>query len=545
MKITSPIEKKSREFCKASTRDDGSQFMEMLGNVEGVSQSLEAPSHHGRDCQEVNPMKTTKWKLESGHSKNNRGSTSGKRNSLDTISITSHDLILGFDLNIAPQEVDLGAKISKDAETDPNHKKKEIQSQNWDSKDARSHGELQKASESSHLEDTRITPPEICAIFSPQPIKTVNHSQCNIGVDMQSFKEHTPIAVCSAAAIFFTGNLVDFIQELYVQGTTHGRILIQAGKEIWTQELLLPYVYFILTLNPTIHTWERIKKITGYVFRAYHLWYMESNTNFDNEHLSRFVLWHTDVIYQTCKNPFVYDMVQGKGRESLHNKPGKKMSTIPRILQLVYGTLDDGGFYKFRSQKSFLRNHLSTTWKSDFVRGYPDANFASSSTETFEIIWKTKSHEISEAGRAIVWPSKFGDTSRRDDHVLLVHEDIEKYMMKENDNEVKRFVHQWKVEFESMISSTKTHKVFQNLPVGDLELFGWGFDYYISRFGKRIRKDSGLSPSFEYNVKLFDNFLNKKPGSGINKTFWTNFGKHISFEQNRCARKRVKSSEKQ
>ncbi|KAH9814651.1 hypothetical protein DFH28DRAFT_1082827 [Melampsora americana] len=383
-------------------------------------------------------------------------------------------------------------------------------------------------------------------IFSPQPTSTLNDGKVHIGVDMQKLKDHDPIVMCSSAAVHFTQEFLSAIRNKYKFGRAPGSDMIKVGENIWTFETLLPHVYFLSTLNPSLAMWKRLKEITASVCRAYHLWYLKSEDNkeVDLEQLSRFLLWHTDVLYQACRNHAIRKLVEKGGNETFRDLMLKRMSTLPQMLQLVHGTVNGFDILRYRTKTCFLQNYFSISWKSDLIRGYPDATLVSNRDKSILDIWKTKSKDIMEAGRTVFWPNNLLYDSE-EKSILLVDEDVERDIENEKNVAVRDFLIKWKFQFEEMISSTMKQTFTHNLPVSDLECYCLGFDHLTSIYSKRSHFSTGLSSSVEYNVKLFANFLSHDfsiphPGTGIHPKFWGKFSKKLSFDHGRSIRRNAK-----
>ncbi|EGG08717.1 uncharacterized protein MELLADRAFT_61689 [Melampsora larici-populina 98AG31] len=457
--------------------------------------------------------------------------------------------LFGFDLNISEQENELEAKGSGDTEVVPDlgdqhspETSKKSESHNHIPESSTSeHSKHRDVDELFHLQRQIHTSQSVHDIFSPQSPPMMNDRQVKIGIDIQRFKEHKPMIICSSAAIHFTWDLVSVIHHKYTYRQNPGDNMIEMGKKIWTFDILLPQVYFLLTLNPSLAMWNRIKGITGILCRAYHSWLLDDKQELNQEHLSRFLLWHTDVIYQICRNRSISKSIEEGGNETFRDLMVKRMSSLPRILKLVYKPVDNVNLLRYKNTNSFIYNHFSITWKSDFLRGYPDARLLSSGEESISKLWNTKSREIMQVGRTLSWP-KYLLYKSPEKPVLLVHEDVGRDIENEKNVEVRDFLIKWKTNFESMLSSTMNQRFSRKLPVSDLECYCLGFDHIVSTYSERSHPSTGLCSSAEYNVKLFGNFLShdfsvQQPGTGIRQDFWTRFPKKLTNDYARSLRR--------
>ncbi|KAH9810607.1 hypothetical protein DFH28DRAFT_985239 [Melampsora americana] len=488
-------------------------------------------------------MKNLNFPLESGQGENNRGSNLGKRKALTKDVMSRHapgssaiDLttalslnihgedriesgysipqipeskrtpkwLFGVDLNLVAKEDELG-RNKKVAEGSLMNKDEQTQTQNHPFTSETSHEEANTVSESSTIHKTQDFPQSVYDIFTPQSM--------NIGIDMQKVKEYRPITIYSSATVYFTHELVNFIQGRYEKGSNPERTLKESGKRLWTIDLLLPHVYFILTQNPTFAMWEKIKRITGYICRSYHLWYMETNAQLDPEDLIRFLWWHTDVIYQISKNPSISKIIENWAHQSIQNHYCKRMPPLFRILQLVYDPLmKDTNLFKFKQTSCFLRSYLSITWKSDFDRGYPDAEWVSDTHESYWMIWNRKSEEIKEIAKKLTWPSNFEKRLSKNRCMLLENKDIEKEIQNETSIEIRDFLMRWKLEFESMLSTRRNMNNLKKVSIFNSSPYEGCFDHLISSSSQRMKANSRSSSSSEYNVNLFGKILEGNSG---------------------------------
>ncbi|KAH9814872.1 hypothetical protein DFH28DRAFT_285112 [Melampsora americana] len=508
---------------------------------------------HERHHQKGGLMKNLNFQSASGQEENNRGSSLGKRKALDEnfmprnalklpatdlntaldLNIHSKDRIdigqpipqipesmrtpkwlFGVDLNLVAKEDELGIRNNKVAEGSLMNKDKQTQTQDHLSTSEISHEEGKTVSESSKVHETQSFPQSVDDIFTPQSTRIMNDGKVNIGIDMQKVKEYRPIAIYSSAAIYLTHDLVKLIQGRYEQGPNPERTLKESGKRLWTFDLLLPHVYFILTQNPTFAMWEKIKRITGYVCRSYHLWYTETNAQLDPEHLISFLWWQTDVIYQICKNPSISKLIEDWGHQSMQNHYFKRMPPLLRMLQLVYDPfIDDRDFFKFKQTSCFLRSYLSITWKSDFDRGYPDGRWVSDTHESYWMIWRRKSQEIKEIGKTLTWPSSFEKTLSKNKCVLLANEDIDKGIQNETNIEIREFLMKWKSEFKSMLLTGRSMNNYKNVSMFNSSPYQGCFDSFLSLSSQRIKSNSRSSSLSEYNVNVFGKILEGNLGS--------------------------------
>ncbi|EGG05090.1 uncharacterized protein MELLADRAFT_107739 [Melampsora larici-populina 98AG31] len=330
-------------------------------------------------------------------------------------------------------------------------------------------------------------------------------------IDIKNFHLHDPNKICSAAAIHYTKDLMISLSEKYTPRVKIPNECLSwnSGKEIWTSEILLPFVYFMVICNPSQKLWKYIKHLTVLSLRAYHQSSLEDKTQSDQEKLGRFVLWHTEVMYHiTLLQP------------SIKSLDGVRLTIrgFCTLARLVWVMNDHENFEKCFSQKScksILERHISGTFEEDYKSGYPrnelNQNLYSSTLEN----WKKKSNEILKIGRYVDW-SKFLINHPKDEShpLLLIDQDLQNL---KTDPKLLVFMKYWEKDLEKMFEF-----------ISPLSLTGLALPHFslhqickgMNQFIKTKRQTSGLHKPSEFQVTLFSQFLHQKLNDKYFKRFW-------------------------
>ncbi|EGG05091.1 uncharacterized protein MELLADRAFT_107740 [Melampsora larici-populina 98AG31] len=331
-------------------------------------------------------------------------------------------------------------------------------------------------------------------------------------IDIKNFHLHNPDKMCSAAAIHYTKELIMALSDRY---TPRGRLSEypswESGKEIWTSEILLPFVYFIVSCNPSRKIWRYIKLLTNLLLRTYHKSSIETETLSDQEKLSRFLLWHTEVIYHTA-------LLEPTFKSSCARLTIRSLSTLARVFWLI----NDHDCYERSFSKgyckSMLERHISGTFEEDYQAGYPrnklNQDLYSSTLEN----WKKKSNEIWNIGKYVDWSKFLIHTQDESDPILLKDQDIETL---KNDPKLTVSMKYWEKDLKNMLLFIKpSPNINLALPHFSLEKICRGIDQFIKQKLTCKKQEVDLHKPTDYQVTLYSSFLHQKTDDKSFERFW-------------------------
>ncbi|KAH9816249.1 hypothetical protein DFH28DRAFT_1056728 [Melampsora americana] len=372
----------------------------------------------------------------------------------------------------------------------------------------------EKAKESSkHISSQRvINTPSEDVTNSPSSIRKDPEPRAS-EIDIKTFHQHTPDKMCSAAAIYYTRDLMMDLSHRYSYRSQSSQYPSwELGKHIWTPERLLPFVYFVVSCNPSRKIWRYIRLFTTWVLKTYHKVSVENKTISDEDKLTRFLLWHTEVIYHTT---LLAPMIKASSRTE---KKGARLSTLPRVFLLINDhdlfdkACSDGNY------QSMLHRHISETFEMDYQLGYPI-------TRPNQIIhgstlekWNTKSNEIRNIGKNVNW-SRFEDVGWDESHpLLLMEQDIETL---KKDSKLSVSMKYWEEDLKNMLLFIKpTPSTKLALPEFSLVQICKGIHKFMKKNMENEEKRSDTSRLPEYQVTLYSHFLHQKSDDNSFKKFW-------------------------
>ncbi|EGG05923.1 uncharacterized protein MELLADRAFT_107173 [Melampsora larici-populina 98AG31] len=304
-------------------------------------------------------------------------------------------------------------------------------------------------------------------------------------IDIRNFHSHTPDKMCSAAATHYTRDLIDTLSKRYPRTTdVHMYPSWEVGKLIWTSERLLPFVYFVVSCNPSLKIWNKIKILTALFLRDYDKWSIEKKELLDEEKHARFLLWHTEIIYHTA-------LLEPMIKSSRASLTIPRLSTITRTFSLIN---DDGAFKRFISpsnSQSVLQRHVSMTFEDDYKAGYPITKGHQNVDVSISTKWNKKSEEIMNLGKDIVWPKTPDVQWDTSEPVLFVNGNIQHDTILKENPQLSEFVKSWEKDLKNMIQTIKasqpTNLALPNLP---LIKICKGMDRFVK--GKIVNVESGL-----------------------------------------------------
>ncbi|KAH9817940.1 hypothetical protein DFH28DRAFT_961319, partial [Melampsora americana] len=337
------------------------------------------------------------------------------------------------------------------------------------------------------------------------------------GIDIQNFYLHQPDKMCSAAALHFTLDLITKLEYKYHAWNKQANYPTwEVGKTLWTPNTLLPFVYFIVSCNPPLSIWEKIKNLTVCTLIVYHQWSLEAKTCSNQEKTVRFLLWHTDVFFHIAQLAPKIKASQGDmiDLSSLELRtPG--LSTLARHFSLIYSDESFQKFMRSRGMKArMLRRHVSTTFEGDFQKGYPNTRNNQKQYGSVWNNWSEKSHQIRETAQKVQWPKNFNPQRSDDYPVLFVNGKLETEMKVKKTHRVSRFIEQQKVGFEKTIKFLKTSQPkTSGFPPYSVKDFSRGIQTFLK---EHIKKKSS-----KFQVTLFSEFIHQDSRDYSN--FWRHF----------------------
>ncbi|KAH9824002.1 hypothetical protein DFH28DRAFT_1047916 [Melampsora americana] len=342
-------------------------------------------------------------------------------------------------------------------------------------------------------------------------------------IDIRNFDLHTPDKMLSAAAIHYTQDLIKTLSTRSPTATdAHMYPSWEVGKLIWTSERLLPFVYFILSCNPSIKVWEKIKRLTDLILRNYDRWSINNTNILNQEKHARFLLWHTEVMYHiTLLEPVI--------RSSSASITIPKFSTLARTFWVINDDKAFRSFTTYSSSRPVLERHVAETFEEDYKAGYPMSEFNRNVDISTLTEWNKKSDEIRNMGDGIVWPRISNVERDQSEPVLLMNGYIQHDNIIKSDPKLSKFVNYWEKDLKNMIQSIKVSQP-TNLALSNLSLIKIckGINAFVTgriRYMKqRLNVDNR---PIEYQVTIFTRFLHQDSNDENFKRFWDYFD-HIA-----------------
>ncbi|KAH9824147.1 hypothetical protein DFH28DRAFT_1077924 [Melampsora americana] len=327
--------------------------------------------------------------------------------------------------------------------------------------------------------------------------------------------------MCSAAAFHFTLDLIKTISIKY----QNDKASWEVARQIWTTETLLPFVYFILTCNPNLRLWKRIKVLTAAILKNYHSWSIEENTISNQEKLANFILWQTEVTYHILKMSPNVRSSQESEMKSTSEIMVQKLSTLARIFYVIH---TDDALEAFMASptscRRILKRHVSETFEGDYKLGYPTSGSNQDQHGSVWERWKTKSAEITRIAQDVQWPSFQNPVQSGSEPVLFMNGEIENEIVINKDPQVSQFIQKWESEFMHTMRLVKPWQsknlIFTSITLKDIS-------HGIHRFSKdwfpKRRKIYDLAGKCKYEVTLLSIFLQQDSQDKMFSDFWKYF----------------------
>lgn len=340
-------------------------------------------------------------------------------------------------------------------------------------------------------------------------------------IDIRNFHLHTPDKMCSAAAIHYTQDLIKTLSKKYLRSSeSYIYPTWEVGKMIWTSERLLPFVYFVVSCNPSNKIWNKIRTLTVSFLRNYDKWSIDKAELLNQEKHARFLLWHTEVIYYTL---LLEPMVESSS-VSL-TIPG--LSTLARTFLLIQ---DDVAFQRFvttANSRAMIERHISETFENDYIAGYPTAQHHHNVEVSTLRNWNQKSNEIMNMAKGIVWPRRPTFGWDRSEPVLLMNGNTEHDTLLKGDTMLSQFITYWEKDLEKTIQFVSTSQLQPKnlaLPQFPLVRICKGLNRFVNGKVKNQKQNVNVdNKPIEYSVTFFTRFLHQDLDDKNFKIFWNYF----------------------
>ncbi|EGG07655.1 uncharacterized protein MELLADRAFT_62458 [Melampsora larici-populina 98AG31] len=316
------------------------------------------------------------------------------------------------------------------------------------------------------------------------------------GINIQTFYSHNPDKMCSAAAYHFTKDLLTTMKIKYQPQTKQTNYPTwEAAKQMWTPNLVLPFVYFVVSCNPTLRIWENIKHMTAYILKCYNQWY---------------ATYHIAQLGSKIKSP------QGETTNLMSRQlTVSGLSTLARNLLVIH---EDDALKTFmchsKARLCMLKRHVSETFEGDYSKGYPYTSTNQKQAGSVWDDWEKKSLDIRKKAEDVQWPT-FLDYPRSDsEQILLVNGEPESNILVKENNRVAAFIHQWEMDFMKTIKFIRTsHSQKSGFPPLSIKDFCRGIHTFLNE----------NNPTPKYQVTLFSEFLHQDSQDKFYADFWNHF----------------------
>ncbi|EGF97314.1 uncharacterized protein MELLADRAFT_70070 [Melampsora larici-populina 98AG31] len=339
-------------------------------------------------------------------------------------------------------------------------------------------------------------------------------------VKIRNFQTLTPIAIPAAVSLFYANRLLQKMGEylMYDEAYRSG-----AWIKLWNTSTILPFVYFIISCNPSYYMWERIENIAVSAFKAYDELYVLKNSAYDKEDLTRFLLWNTELMHYAARSS---DLIESPTETYQPRYLSRtKASPISRILAALLRKPEYEQYTSSKlrvSRREHLTRYIQRCWKSDLEKGYPRKRDGSDSKNSLWDDWMSKSEEIGKTSQKIYWSSMRNDLIGRGNNspILLVRTAAELSPISKESESNRLFSHHSE-EFKEMLDNIQNPiRPKLRLMKRDQDIFH-GLSYFLKKHSKRnFRTEANTS---ENSLDLLSEFLEQDPQSARFVTFWSEF----------------------
>ncbi|KAG0151760.1 hypothetical protein CROQUDRAFT_129871 [Cronartium quercuum f. sp. fusiforme G11] len=160
--------------------------------------------------------------------------------------------------------------------------------------------------------------------------------------------------------------------------------LFQKSSQIWNVETVLPFVYCILSQKPPLRLWQNIKLVTVYIFREYHYEYLSTSEVADNDHLARFLMWHTQIFFY-ISNP-LFNLSPNKIDSDKKTNIKCSLNPLAQCFILLHTQSYHNRFFATGSaatKKRFLLEYLKS-WKLADSQEFPGTQYKLDVTDKYQ-----------------------------------------------------------------------------------------------------------------------------------------------------------------
>ncbi|KAH9821536.1 hypothetical protein DFH28DRAFT_882830 [Melampsora americana] len=334
----------------------------------------------------------------------------------------------------------------------------------------------------------------------------------DIRLRIRSFQDHVPIPLVASASIFYTKRMLGRFFTFLETDTAHN---YSSWTSVWTTQAILPFVYFVMTCNPSYYMWEWIEDITMRVWKVYQAKYIHQKPTYNTENLAQFLVWHTEVMSHVARSS---DLIEQPARlpDQTLKLPRPKFASVPRMVGALLGTAE---FKRYTSTISHvprnyhLNKYIEKGLKEDFTKYYPGTRYKYDSQSSLWVKWNSKSEEIYQNAQNIHWPLVTSELIEKDKNipVLLVREQSQLFDYVEGSN-IRDFVSNHSEDFLQLskyIQSPKRSKLRSKINEEEV-IYGLTLQE-IPKFSRR-KKNS---------LNLLSAFLEQDPESNEFGQFWS------------------------
>ncbi|KAH9814987.1 hypothetical protein DFH28DRAFT_1027534 [Melampsora americana] len=337
---------------------------------------------------------------------------------------------------------------------------------------------------------------------------------------IRSFQDHVPIPLVASASIFYTERTLGRFCNFLETDTLHK---YPSWTSVWTRQTISPFVYFVMTCNPSYYMWERIEDITMRVWKVYHAKYIHQKPTYNKENLAQFLVWHTEVMSHVARSSDLIEQ-SARPRDQTLNLPRPKFSSVPRMVSALLGTAEYKRYTSSISRKVrnyHLNRYVGKDWNKDAKKYYPGRRYGYDSQSSLWVKWNLKSEEIYQNAHNIHWPLETNELIEKDKNVpvLLVREDSRLFNDVEGSN-IRDFVTKHSEDFLQMSKYIQRPKRSKLRSIINEEEVVYGLNYFLNLYQEHY-KDQKVPEEKEYSLDLLSEFLEQDPESKEFGQFWS------------------------
>ncbi|KAG0148109.1 hypothetical protein CROQUDRAFT_695420 [Cronartium quercuum f. sp. fusiforme G11] len=275
-----------------------------------------------------------------------------------------------------------------------------------------------------------------------------------------------------------------------------------SSKNIWNVETVLPFVYCILSQKPPFRVWENLKDVTAHTFLEYHCKYFAHGQSTDRDHLARFLMWHTQIIFRIIKP--LYNLTPQKIDENMGLNIKYNLHPIAEFFLLIHiQKYHEGRFSQGAntSRKKLFKEHLEL-WENDDSHHFPGEQYKVDGQWKTWDQWEPMSTKIKDCAAGFQAPKT---------------EDIFRALLEPVPNTYSQS------ELTVYLSPSDTNR--QNpIPITmDLYTFGLGFSFFMKNECQEEKNEYLALKENEYHPEILQKFLEAHEERRDLKGFWNKF----------------------